>query len=259
MGNINSLKGILLFSLRNGYREVHFENGKLPLIVSEQGERTHLQGVSPTNKETIYAIKKDYLSGDDRLILSVSGQEFLVSDLGEELVFRHLPYVDQPLDIDNELASACYSKRGIILVVSNQQEKRSLESYRTASYIASNKKITLCIIENSKFYSLRSTGSKIINIYKPGLSLDAMLRITEGLLCDCVMVPNCNNIAAVEAINMSGYDKLIIVGTATDIVPHFNKENIIYTLDVNRRDSLYTRGRPEVKLNTSVILENLRG
>ncbi|MFH1224105.1 MAG: hypothetical protein V1647_07190 [Pseudomonadota bacterium] len=259
MGNINSLKGIILFGLRNGYREVHFEDGKLPLLISGQGERTYLQGVMPTGKEAIFAIRRDYLSGADRMLITFSGQEFLISDLGNELIFRHLPNIEQPLNTDPELSSACYSRKGMILVVSNEQEKRALDSYKTASYIVNNRKITLCIIEKNKFYGLKSSASKIINIYKPDASLDVLLRATEDLICDCVMIPNCNTTDSIWIANTMAYDKLVIAGTTAELASNVDEEILIYKLDVNRRDTLYTRTTPRAILNTDVLSQNTRG
>ena len=258
MGNVNSLKGILLFAVRNGYREVHVSKGNLPLLVSGQGEKAYVNGIAPINGELINSIKRDYMANNPTLILTVCDQEFFASSVGDDLVFRHLPYVTQEKTINTRLASALFSKKGIVVLTSSEKEERFLKLYRAIAYLASNRSATIAVIERSKYFTIKPVYSKLINIYRPEAELSQLVRIAGSLEYDCMMIPDFNEPEALKAIEFIAGERLVLVSSNQELASKINGEQIIYAdyiEDELNRASL----RPNIKINRSVITENLKG
>jgi hypothetical protein len=258
MGNINSLKGILLFAVRNGYREVRVSKGLLPLMVSSQGETAYINGISPVSGEMMSIIKRDYLANNTTLILTVSEQEFFASNVGEELVFRHLPLVTQDKGISTRMASALYSKKGMVVLTAPNKEQRFLKLYTAAAYLAENRSATIAIIERSKYFSMRSAHSRLINIYRPELDLNSLIRITGSTRYDCMMIPDMSEEEAISSLEFISGEKMVLISTSWEMAQRINTDRIVYADYIEaekQRESL----KINIKIDNDVLTENLKG
>ncbi|MCX6112097.1 MAG: hypothetical protein NTY22_02265 [Proteobacteria bacterium] len=267
MGDINTLKNILLFAVKNGCKEIRLSTGSLPLLTNNDGKTTYLNGILPVSSNLIEELRKRYMSGnrdensswDETVIMSVAEQEFLLMAVGDSLVFRYLPLVHPIDNMDKSLSSACYNSKGIIIVSSKLQEQRFLNSYSIASYIASNRKITMVIIEKNKLFSLKDLSSNIINIYKPETELDVLIRIADQISSECVLVPDCTSESAISLLENLSYNKLVVVGTTPQLAKEMDKSNVLHLITVSEDGMISTKTDPELKIYKDVITKNLRG
>jgi len=258
MGNVNSLKGILLFAVRNGYREVRISKGLLPLMISDQGEKAYINGISPVSGELISNIKRDYLANNPSLILSVSEQEFFASSVGEDLIFKHLPLVTLDKNINTKFASALYAKRGIVVLTAQDKEQRALKLYKAAAYITENRSSTIVIIERSKCFSVKQSRSRIVNVYRPEVELNSLIRMTGSLDCDCIMVPDMNEEDAIKTLEFLAGEKMVLLSTTWEMAQNISEDRIIYA-DYLESEQLRRSNRPSVTVNKEVLNENLKG
>ena len=258
MGNVNSLKGILLFAVRNGYREVRISKGLLPLMVSGQGEKAYINGIAPVSGELISSIKRDYLANNPSLILTVSEQEFFASSVGEDLVFKHLPLVTLEKNIHTRFASALYAKKGIVILTAPDKEQRALKLYKAAAYITENRSSTIVIIERSKCFSVRPAHSRIINVYRPEVELNSLIRMTSSLDYDCIMVPDMNEDDAIKTLEFLSGEKMVLASTTWEMAQKISSNKIIYA-DYLEAEQQRQDLRPNVKVNNDVLNENLKG
>lgn len=258
MGNVNSLKGILLFAVRNGYREVRISKGLLPLMVSSQGETAYINGIAPVSGELISIIKRDYLANNPSLILTVSEQEFFASTVGEDLIFKHLPLVTQNKNINTNFASALYAKKGIVVLTAPDREQRALKLYKAAAYVTENRSSTIVIIERSKCFSVKPAHSRIVNIYRPEVELNSLIRMTSSLDYDCIMIPDMNEEDAISTLEFIAGEKMVMLATTWELAQKISTDKIIYAdyidADLQRKNT-----RPNVKVNRDVLNENLKG
>ena len=258
MGNINSLKGILLFAVRNGYREVRISKGLLPIMVSSHGETAHINGIAPISDEMMSIIKRDYLANNTTLILTVSEQEFFASTLGEELVFRHLPLITKDSNISTRMASALYSKRGIIILTASNKEQRFLKLYKAAAYLTENRAATIAIIERSKYFSIRSAHSRLINVYRPEMDLNSLLRITGSARYDCMMIPDMNEEDTVKSIEFVSGEKMVLISTTWEMAQRISTDRIVYA-DYTEAERQRENLKINIKIDKDVLAENLKG
>jgi len=258
MGNVNSLKGILLFAVRNGYREVCISKGLLPLMISSQGEKAFINGIAPISEETISIIKRDYLANNRSLILSVCDQEFFASSVGDDLMFRHLPFVVQDKAIDTRLASALYSRKGIVVLTASDKEQRFLKLYKAAAYIAENRTATIAIVERSKYFSIRPAHSKLMNIYRPELELNSLVRITGTTSYDCMMVPDLSEEETIKSLEFISGEKMVLISTTWEMAQYIDTGRIIYA-DYIEAENVRSSSRPNVRIDREVLTENLKG
>jgi len=147
MGFGESLKSLLLFSLKKGYQEVHFEEGRLPFIVNSTGHRAVINGIMPLSKEQISETKNIFFKGRDCLVTEISGIDFMILDLGKSIVFRQLPKVERPKNYNQKLARACLSKKGAILFAYEDQKDRILNSYKASAIVVNVRKMNLAVAE----------------------------------------------------------------------------------------------------------------
>ena len=258
MGNVNSLKGILLFAVRNGYREVRISKGLLPLMVSGQGEKAYINGIAPVSGELISRIKRDYMANNPSLILTVSEQEFFASSVGDDLIFKHLPLTTLDKNINTKFASALYAKKGIVILTATDKEQRALKLYKAAAYITENRSSTIVIIERSKCFSVKPAHSRIINVYRPEVELNSLIRMTSSLDYDCIMVPDMNEDEAIKTLEFISGEKMVLIATTWEMAQKISSNQIIYAdyLEVEQqRQSL----RPNIRVNNDVLNENLKG
>lgn len=258
MGNVNSLKGILLFAIRNGYREVRISKGLLPVMVSSLGETAYVNGIAPISGDMISNIKRDYLANNTTLILTVSEQEFLATTVGEELVFRHLPLVTQEKSIGSRMASALYARKGIIVFTAANKEQRFLKLYQAIAYLTENRAATIAIIERNKFFSVRPAHSRLINIYRPDLDLNSLIRITATAQFDCMMIPDLNEEDAIRPLELVSGEKLVLLSATWEMAHRIEPERIIYA-DYIEAEKLRERPKPNIKIDKDVLSENLKG
>jgi len=258
MGNVNSLKGILLFAVRNGYREVRISKGLLPLMVSSQGEKAYINGIAPVSGELISTIKRDYLANNPSLILTVSEQEFFASSVGEDLIFKHLPLVTQDKSINTKFASALYAKKGVIILTASDKEQRALKLYKAAAYITENRSSTIIVIERSKFFSVKPAHSRIINVYRPEVELNSLIRMTSSLDYDCIMVPDMNEDDAIKSLEFIAGEKVVLLSTTWEMAQKISSDKVIYA-DYLETEQQRQNNRPNVRMNKEVFNENLKG
>ncbi len=258
MGNVNSLKGILLFAVRNGYREVRISKGLLPLMVSSQGEKAYINGIAPVSGELITSIKRDYLANNPSLILTVSEQEFFASSVGEDIVFKHLPLVTQDKNINTKFASALYAKRGIIVLTAIDKEQRALKLFKAAAYVTENRSSTIVVIERSKFFSVKSSHSRIINIYRPEVELNSLIRMTSALDYDCIMVPDMNEHDAINTLEFIAGEKMVLLSTTWEMAQKISSDKVIYSDYIDAEQQSQST-KPNVRVNQEVLSENLKG
>jgi hypothetical protein len=258
MGNVNSLKGILLFAVRNGYREVRVSKGLLPVMVSSQGETAYINGIAPVSGEMMSMIRRDYLANNTTLILTVSEQEFFASSVGEELIFRHLPLVTQDRDISTRMASALYSKKGMIVLTASNKEQRFFKLYKAAAYLTENRAATIAIIERSKYFSIRSAHSRLINVYRPELDLNSLIRITGSTQYDCMMVPDMNEEDAVKSLEFVSGEKMVLVSMTWEMAQRISTDKIVYA-DYIEAEKQRENLKLNIKIDKDVLTENLKG
>jgi len=258
MGNVNSLKGILLFAVRNGYREVRISKGLLPLMVSSQGETAYINGIAPVSGELISSIKRDYLANNASLILTVSEQEFFASSVGEDLVFKHLPLITKDKNTTAKFASALYAKTGIIVLTGSDKEQRALKMYKAAAYVTENRSSTIIVIEKSKTFTVRSAHSRIINIYRPEVELNSLIRMTSSLDYDCMMIPDMNDDEAIKTLEFIAGEKMVLLATTWEMAQKISNNKIVYA-DYIDAEQQHQNVRPNVRVNKEVLNENLKG
>ena len=248
MGFGESLKSLLLFSLKRGYGEVHFEEGQLPFIVNGAGKKATINGLMPLKREQLLEAKKIFLGGKDCCVTQISGLDFLLMDLGKSIVFRQLQKVEKPRTYNQKLAGACLAKKGAIVVVYEDQKDRVLNSYKVASIVTNTRNINVAVAETNKYYDLEPGGSKITNIFRPELELSVLLRIIDQVTFDCIFVPDCKDNDSATTLNSISTEKLVIVGISPEAVKCFDPANIIYG----------TKQRPKgAVLYTDAIIKNL--
>jgi len=241
MGFGESLKSLLLFSLKKGYQEVHFEEGRLPFIVNSTGHRAVINGIMPLSKEQISEAKKIFFNGRDCSVTEISGTDFMLLDLGKSLVFRQLPKVEKPKSYNQKLARACLSKKGAIVFVYENQKDRILNSYRAASVLVDVTKVNLVVAETNKYYGLEAGSSKVTNIFRPELDLSLLLRMIDQASFDCILVPDCQDSESAITMNAVSTEKLVIAGISPGVLNCFNTENVIYgTKEKQKGAVLYT-------------------
>ena len=259
MGDINTLKNILLFAVKNGCKEIQLSNGNLPLLVNNNGDIKYLNGILPVSSNLMEEIRKRYVTGDLNTIVNVAEKEFFLMSLGDKLVFRYLPFVEPQDNINKALSASCYSNRGIIVVSSKVQQTRFLNSYPIASYTASNRKITMVVIEKNKLFSIRNSGSNIINIYRPDTDLDSLVRIADQISSECIFVPDCIEESVIPSLENISHGKLVILGTTPQIAKQIDVSNILYLMSVSEDGTVSNKTDPGLRINKSVIIKNLRG
>ena len=259
MGDINTIKNMLLFAVKNGCKEMHLSVGKLPLLLSNNGDVKHLNGILPVNEALLGDICTRYMSGDDNALVTIGNLDFLLAKMGSSLVFRQLPLVSPDEDISKELSSVCYSDNGLILVTSDSQELRTFHSYSIGACVTSNRNITMAVIERNKLFSLKDMNSKIINIYKPDMELDVLIRITDQISYECLMIPDCNTDQALQAAANLSHDALVILGTSPELAKGLDRSNVLHTMNISKEGRVSKKMDPELKINSEVIIKNLRG
>jgi hypothetical protein len=259
MGDINTLKNVLLFAVKNNCKEIHLSAGRLPLLIDHSGQTKYLNGVLPMDKELLEEISKRYISNDENVITTIGEEEFLLMKMGDALVFRHLCFVDPPKIVDTVLSSACYSAHGLILITSRSAELRSLHSYMTAAYLTSSRNITMAVIEKYKSYKIKESGSNIINIYNPNVELDVLLRITGQLSYDCLLVPDCPTEQALGVLSTLAHDKLVIAGTTPETAKTMARADILCLMNIGEDGTVSKKTDPGHKINTNFIIQSLRG
>ncbi len=241
MGFGESLKSLLLFSLRKGYQEVHFEEGRLPFIVNSAGHRAVINGIMPLSKEQISETKKMFFNGRDCSVTEISGADFMLLDLGKSIVFRQLPKVEKPKSYNQKLARACLSKKGVLLFVYENQKDRILNSYKAASILVDVTKVNLVVAETNKYYGIDAGNSKITNIFRPELELSLLLRMIDQASFDCILVPDCQDNESALTLNAVSTEKIVIAGISPSVLDCFNVGNVIYgTKEKQKGAVLYT-------------------
>ncbi len=259
MGDINTLKNILLFAVKSGCKEIQLSNGNLPSLVNNNGDIKYLNGILPVSGNLMEEIRKRYVTGDLNTIVNVAEKEFFLMSLGDKLVFRYLPSITPQDNIDKALSSACYSNRGIIVVSSKVQETRFLHSYEIASYTALNRKTTMVVIEKNKLFSIRNSGSNIINIYRPDTDLDSLVRIADQISSECMFVPDCIEESVIPLLENISHGKLVILGTTPQITKTIEKSNILHLVSVSEDGTVSKKIDSELRINKDVIIKTLRG
>ena len=259
MGDINTLKNILLFAVKNDCKEIQLSNGNLPLLVKNDGNIKYLNGILPVSGNLMEEIRKRYITEHPNVIVSVAEQEFLLMSMGDSLVFRYLPVATPADNIDKALSSACYSNRGMILITSKIQEIRFLNSYRVASSTVTSRKITMVVVEKNKLFSIRNSGSNIINIYRPNTDLDSLVRVADQVSSDCLFIPDCTEESIVPAVENISHGKLVILGTTPQIAKEVDRSNVLYLLSVSEDGTVSNKTDPGLRINRDVIIKNLRG
>ena len=248
MGFGESLKSLLLFSLKKGYQEVHFQEGKLPFIVNSAGKRAIINGVMPLKKEQILEAKKIFLSGKDCSVTEISGTDFLVMDLEKSMIFRQLPKIERPKTYNQKIARACLSKKGAILCSYEHQKDRTFNSYKTASIAANIQKINIAVAETNKHFGLDKGISTVTNIFRPELELSVLLRIIDQAAFDCILVPDCKDKEAATTLNTISTEKLVIAGISPELLRCFDENNIIHGIKERPKGAV---------LYTDAIIKNL--
>jgi len=227
-------------------------------MVSGQGETAYINGIAPVSGELISNIKRDYLANNPSLILTVSEQEFFASFVGEDLVFRHLPLVTQNKNIDTKFASALYAKKGVVVLTASDKEQRAFKLYQAVAYVTENRSATIAIIERSKYFSVRAAHSRIINIYRPEVELNSLIRMTSSLDYDCIMVPDMSEDEAIKTLEFIAGEKLVMLSTTWELAQKISSSKIIYT-DYLEVEQQRKNSRPTVRVNKEVFRENLKG
>jgi hypothetical protein len=259
MGDINTLKNVLLFAVQNDCKEIHLSAGRLPLLINNTGQTKHLNGILPMDSKLMEEISSRYISNDENVITTIGEEEFLLMKMGDKLVFRHLCFVEPLKTVDPALSSACYGTKGLILVTSKSTELHSLHSYMVGAYITSNRNVTMAVIEKHKSYKIREAGSNIMNIYNPNVELDVLLRITGQLRYDCLLVPDCSTEQALGILESVSHDKLVLAGTTPEISKTVDQSGIRYLMNVGEDGTVSKKTDTGLKINTDVIIQSLRG
>ncbi|MEI6092607.1 MAG: hypothetical protein WCQ47_02870 [bacterium] len=259
MGDLNTLKNILLFAVRNDCTDVRLSIGKLPLIVTGNGVNKHINGILPIDKVLMEQISSLYLEQKERAIVTVGSKDFLVSKISDDISFRHLPFVQAIEATEEDLCSVSYNKRGIILVSSKSQEQRFYRTYAIAGYILNTRKTTMVVVETDKRYSLREGSSSITSIYDPNTELDILLRISDQIKSDAILIPDCSNENYLSSIEEIANNKLVILGTTPQIAKEIDPSNVLHLSSVSEHGLVSKRITTELKIDSSVIIKNLRG
>ncbi len=238
MGFGESLKSLVLFGLKKGYGEVHFEEGRLPFIVNSKGHRAVINGVMPLNKDQISDAKRLFLKGSNYSTMHMSGHDFMIIDLGSGVVFRQLPTIKKPKSYNAKLASSCLSKKGAIVCVYSDQHERIFNSYQTASIAVSEKKLEMAVVETSKYYCLDKGLSNVTDIFRPDMELNVVLRISDQASFDCIFCPDCRDRDSAMALNAISSEKLVIAGISPDVKDCFSTSNIIYGIKERQKGAV---------------------
>lgn len=238
MGFGESLKSLVLFGLKKGYGEVHFEEGRLPFIVNNSGHRAVINGVMPLKKEQISEAKRVFLKGNTYSTVQLSGNDFMMIDLGNGIVFRQIPTITRPKSYNAKLASSCLSKKGVIVCVYSDQQERILNAYRTASIAVNEKKMNVAVVETSKYYCLDPGISDITEIFKPEMELSMVLRISDQASFDCIFCPDCRDRDSAMVLNSISSEKLVIAGISPDVKDCFSSSNIIYGIKERQKGAV---------------------
>lgn len=259
MGDLNTLKNILLFAVKNDCAEIRMSAGKLPMIIANNGVTKHLNGILPPDKALINKIRTLYLEQKERAIVTVGRKDFLVLRISDDLIFRHLPFIEPIENFEEELCSVSYNRKGIILVSSKIQEQRFCRTYSVATYILNNRKTTMVIVENDKKYSLKEGSSSIISIYDPNTELDQLIRISNQIKSECVLIPDCSTESSLSSIEEAANNKLLILGTTPQLAKMIESYNILHLSSISQDGLISKRITPELRIDTNVIIKNLRG
>lgn len=259
MGDLNTLKNILLFAVKNDCAEIRISAGKLPMIIANNGVTKHLNGILPLDKGLMDKIRTLYLEQNKRAIVTVGREDFLVLRISEDMIFRHLPFIEPVGRAEKELCSASYNRKGIILVSSKSQEQRFYRTYSIAAYILNNRKTTMVIVENDKKYSLKEGASSITSIYDPNTELDQLIRISNQIRSESTLVPDCSTESSLSSIEETANNKLLILGTTPQLAKMIESSNILHLSSISEDGLISKRTTPELRVDTNVIIKNLRG
>ncbi len=228
MGFGESIKSLVLFSLKKGFGEVRFEEGKLPFIVNADGKKAKINGVIPLNKEQIGVTKRTFLKGDQYKVSEISGYNLLITDIGAGIMFRQIPIVDRPNSYDPKLEAACLSRRGLILCQYDDQRERTYKTYSIASIASYSRNSNIAVIETSKYFSMKKGISNITYIFRPDIELNTVLRLSDQVTFDVIVCPDCKDSDSALVLNNMAKEKLVIAGTDPELKGCFDTDNIIY-------------------------------